>query len=84
MLHLLREDSIARAVAASPDAEAIYERNIETLHRLGADGWHKLMSSAASSGLRNQRTFAGLAMDRTDRQSVRLAAEPATTEHRFP
>ncbi|HSQ11006.1 MAG TPA: DUF1415 domain-containing protein [Burkholderiaceae bacterium] len=46
MLHLLREDSIARAVAACPDAAAIYERNVETLHRLGAAGWHGLMSSA--------------------------------------
>ena len=46
MLHLLREDSIARAVAAYPDATAIYERNVETLHRLGVDGWHSLMSSA--------------------------------------
>lgn len=45
MLHLLREDSIARAVAAFPDAAAIFERNVETLHRLGADGWHRLMSS---------------------------------------
>ena len=45
MLHLLREDSIARAVAAFPDAASIYERNVETLHRLGADGWHRLMSS---------------------------------------
>jgi hypothetical protein len=44
MLHLLREDSIARAVAAFPDAAAIYERNIETLRRLGTDGWRKLMS----------------------------------------
>jgi hypothetical protein len=46
MLHLLREDSIARAVVAYPDAAAIYERNVETLHRLGADGWHRLMSNA--------------------------------------
>lgn len=46
MLHLLREDSIARAVAAFPGAEAIYERNIETLRRLGAVGWRKLMSSS--------------------------------------
>ena len=44
MLHLLREDSIARAVAAYPDAGAIYERNVETLRRLGANGWHQLMS----------------------------------------
>ena len=46
MLHLLREDSIARAVAASPDAATIYERNIETLRRLGAAGWRKLMSNS--------------------------------------
>jgi len=46
MLHLLREDSVARAVAAFPDAAAIYERNIETLRRLGRDGWHRLMSQA--------------------------------------
>jgi hypothetical protein len=44
MLHLLRENSIARAVAAFPDASTIYERNVETLQRLGADGWRMLMS----------------------------------------
>ncbi len=42
-LHLLREDSVERAVAAYPEAEAIYERNIETLQALGADGWRRLM-----------------------------------------
>jgi hypothetical protein len=41
-LHLLREDSVARAVAAFPEAEAIYETNIKTLSDLGADGWEKL------------------------------------------
>jgi len=41
-LHLLREASIDRAVAAFPDAAAIYERNIETLRRLGHDGWDRL------------------------------------------
>ena len=50
MLHLLREDSIARAVAAYPDAAAIYERNIETLRQLGAHGWHQLMANADSTG----------------------------------
>ena len=38
-LHLLREDSVELAVAAFPDAETIFERNIETLERLGAEGW---------------------------------------------
>jgi hypothetical protein len=41
-LHLLREASIARAVAAFPDASEIFERNIETLRRLGHDGWRRL------------------------------------------
>lgn len=43
-LHLLREDSIARAVEAFPEAETIYERNIETLERLGPEGWRRLMA----------------------------------------
>ncbi|GAA0740065.1 DUF1415 domain-containing protein [Ideonella azotifigens] len=41
-LHLLREDSIDRAVEAFPEAEAIYERNIETLEKLGPAGWQAL------------------------------------------
>jgi hypothetical protein len=41
-LHLLREASVDRAVAAFPDAAAIYERNIETLRRLGHEGWRRL------------------------------------------
>jgi uncharacterized protein len=42
MLHLLREDSIERAVAAFPDAGEIYQRNIETLRGLGHAGWRRL------------------------------------------
>ncbi|HLO64769.1 MAG TPA: DUF1415 domain-containing protein [Azonexus sp.] len=42
MLHLLRESSIDRAVAAFPDAADIFERNIETLEKLGHEGWRKL------------------------------------------
>jgi uncharacterized protein len=41
-LHLLREASIERAVAAFPEAETIYERNIETLKKLGIEGWQAL------------------------------------------
>ncbi len=41
-LHLLREASIERAVAVIPDASQIFERNIETLRRLGHDGWRRL------------------------------------------
>ena len=46
-LHLLREASIDRAVAAFPDAAAIYERNIETLRRLGHEGWRGLWTPDA-------------------------------------
>lgn len=42
VLHLLRESSIDRAVAAYPEAEMIYERNIQALERLGAAGWAAL------------------------------------------
>jgi uncharacterized protein len=41
-LHLLRESSVEKAVAAFPDAGKIYEKNIETLHALGVEGWKKL------------------------------------------
>ncbi len=41
-LHLIREASLARATAAFPDAADIYERNIETLNKLGLEGWQAL------------------------------------------
>jgi uncharacterized protein len=41
-LHLLREESIDKAVAAFPEAESIYEANIETLRKLGHAGWKAL------------------------------------------
>ncbi|WP_269789973.1 DUF1415 domain-containing protein [Stenotrophomonas sp. Iso1] len=44
ILHLLREDSVERAVAAFPDPDVIIERNIETLDKLGIDGWNKLLA----------------------------------------
>jgi hypothetical protein len=47
MLHLLRESSVERAVAAFPDAEEIVERNMETLRRLGHEGWRLLFVSRA-------------------------------------
>lgn len=43
-LHLLREDSVERAVAAFPDPDVIVERNIATLDTLGRDGWDKLLA----------------------------------------
>lgn len=41
-LHILREASVDAAVAAFPDTDAIYRRNIETMRRLGAAGWAAL------------------------------------------
>ncbi|HEX5638871.1 MAG TPA: DUF1415 domain-containing protein [Burkholderiaceae bacterium] len=49
-LHLLREQSIDRAVAAFPEAETIYERNIETLRRLGVERWRALMAVPTDAG----------------------------------
>ncbi len=45
-LHLLRESSIEQAVKAFPDAASIYETNIETMEKLGIEGWHKLFNKA--------------------------------------
>ncbi len=44
-LHLLRESSIGRAVAAIPDPAQIYERNMQTLNQLGLAGWKRLMQA---------------------------------------
>lgn len=41
-LHLLREESIDRAVEAFPEAETIYETNMATLEKLGLKGWQDL------------------------------------------
>jgi uncharacterized protein len=41
-LHLLRESSVERAVAAYPETDRIFENNIETLRRLGRAGWDSL------------------------------------------
>ena len=43
-LHLLREASVDRAVAAFPEAETIFEANMKTLEELGADGWARLQT----------------------------------------
>ncbi len=45
ILHLLREASIDRAVAAFPEAEDIFEKNIDTMRALGHAGWNALMQA---------------------------------------
>lgn len=47
-LHLLRESSIDRAVEVFPEAETIFERNMEVLETLGAQGWAQLKVGASS------------------------------------
>jgi len=47
-LHLLREESVERAVAAFPEAEAIYEENMRTLEALGSEGWALLQAQIDS------------------------------------
>jgi len=42
ILHLLREESVERAVEAFPEADAIFEQNIATLEKLGHEGWKAL------------------------------------------
>ena len=41
-LHLLREESIDKAVEAFPEAEEIFEKNIDVLEKLGNQGWADL------------------------------------------
>jgi len=41
-LHLLREASVERAVAAFPEAAEIFEKNMATLEKLGHSGWQAL------------------------------------------
>ncbi len=43
MLHLIREESLARAIAGYPDPDGIPERNIELMKSLGLDRMHALM-----------------------------------------
>ena len=47
-LHLIREASIDRAVAAFPEAETIYETNMATLEQLGDAGWAALGVGAST------------------------------------
>jgi len=48
-LHLLREDSIDRAVAAFPHPESIFETNMQTLQTLGRAGWLALQVGPSSA-----------------------------------
>ncbi|MYZ45068.1 DUF1415 domain-containing protein [Schauerella aestuarii] len=45
ILHLLREESVTRAVDGFPDPDSIYERNQARLRALGHRGWRDLMDA---------------------------------------
>lgn len=51
-IHLLREASIERGVKAFPDANTIYETNLETMKQLGHVGWERLGIKTAEPHLR--------------------------------
>ncbi|MFN0184196.1 MAG: DUF1415 domain-containing protein [Aquabacterium sp.] len=53
MLHLLREDSITRAVQAMPDPAAIYDANVASLRRLGRAGWAALQARCREDAARD-------------------------------
>ena len=48
-LHLLRESSVDKAVAAFPEADQIFEKNIATMKKLGHEGWDKLWIPGAAN-----------------------------------
>ena|SRR5271165_5996610 len=48
-LHLLRESSVERALAAVPDPESIYQNNIRRLRELGYSGWQSLWKDERDS-----------------------------------
>ena len=55
MLHLLREASVERAVTSYPDVATIPEHNIQTLERLGREGWARLGLEPAGGKYRNTK-----------------------------
>jgi hypothetical protein len=46
-LHLIREDSLEKAIESFGDTDVIFERNIEVLRKLGHEGWMRLLSAQA-------------------------------------
>jgi len=49
MLHLLREESLERAIADHPDADQISARNIELMNRLGVDKLKALLQACCEN-----------------------------------
>lgn len=49
ILHLLREESIERVVAAVDDPDAIYRRNIALLQEIGIEGWRRALAGESGA-----------------------------------
>lgn len=47
MLHLLREDSLEKAIAQHPDVDMIPERNIQVMQQLGVDTLKRILQGKA-------------------------------------
>lgn len=54
-LHLIREDSIDKAIHAFTDTAVIFERNMTLLRNMGQDGWNQLNIPNVSSCLFNHK-----------------------------
>ncbi len=59
ILHLLREESVDRAVAAYPDPDVIIQRNIATVRALGFEGWQALLDEPDGGADANADANAG-------------------------
>ena len=46
-LHLIREESLEKAIESFGDTDVIFERNIEVLRKLGHEGWMRLIAAQA-------------------------------------
>ena len=44
-LHLIREESLGKAVDSFGDTDVIFERNIDVLRKLGPEGWRRLLTA---------------------------------------
>ena len=55
-LHLLRESSVDKAVAAFPEADQIFEKNIATMKKLGHEGWNRLWRTEAANDSGNNKS----------------------------
>ena len=58
MLHLLREESLERAIASYPEVEQIPRRNIELMRKLGATKLLKIRQACLLESAANSRIYA--------------------------